>query len=198
MERGMAEGENLRSLARIAILLLCLGAAVVLVMIFTSSPPEYGKALQSAVFVAFVSLPIGAGINLVARQPGIAAFGYLTILVGLVALLLSADMVWLQGLSIEGSTNLERWVVYTLIGALATGIASMLLAGHEDSDADSIKLVRGMTVLALFGLLVAVIEEIRVSGDRVDPYLLGALSVFFVLGMLVLPLLRIATAERGA
>jgi hypothetical protein len=198
----MAEGENLRSLARIAILLLCLGAAVVLVMIFTSSRldnPEYGKALESAVFVAFLSLPIGAGANLIARQPGIAAFGYLTILAGVVALLLSADLIWVQGLSIEGvTTNLERWVWYTLIGTLASGVASALLAGHDDGDAVSVKLVRGMTVFGLFGLFVAVIEEIRVRGDRVDPYLLGALSVFFVLGMLVLPLLRIVTAERDA
>jgi hypothetical protein len=51
-----------------------------------------------------------------------------------------------------------------------------------------------MTVFALFGLFVAIIEEIRVRGQDVDPYLLGALSVFFVLGVLVLPLLRIVTA----
>ena len=195
----MAEGGNLRSLLRIAILLLCIGAGVLLVTIFTSSRldnPEHAKALETAVVVAFVSLPVGAGANLIVRQPGIAPFGYLTILVAVVALLLSADLIWLGGISVEEVTTLDRWTWYTLIGALASGIASMLFAGHDDRDADSVKLVRGMTVMALFGLFVAIIAEIRVPGQRVDPYLLGGLSVFFVLGMLVLPLLRILTSER--
>lgn len=200
MQRPMGAGGSLRSLARFAVLLLCAGAAVVLVMIFSSSRfdnPEYGKALESAVFVGFLGLPFGAGANLVVRQPGIAAFGYLTMLVVVVALLLSAGLIWVEGLTIEGVTTLERWVWYTLIGALASGVASMLLAGHDGGDAVSVKLVRGMTVFALFALFVAIIEEIRVRGDRVDPYLLGALSVFFVLGILVLPLLRIITAESS-
>ena len=91
-----------------------------------------------------------------------------------------------------------RWTWYMLIAALASGIASLLLSGHDGGDANSVKLVRGMTVFALFALFVAIIEEIRVRGQTVDPYLLGALSVFFVLGVLVLPLLRIATAETGS
>ena len=159
----------------------------------------YGKALESAVFLSFISLPVAAGANLIARQPGIAPFGYLTILVGAVALLLSADLIWLQGLSIEGlGTTLERWTWYMLIATLASGVASMLLAGHDGGDANSVRLVRGMTVFVLFGLFVAIIEEIRVHGQDVDPYLLGALSVFFVLGVLVLPLLRIVTAEADS
>jgi len=100
----MAEGGNLRSIARIAIVLLCIGAAVLLVAILRADRFDneaYGKALESAVFLSFICLPVAAGANLIARQPGIAPFGYLTILVGAVALLLSADLIWLQGLSIE-------------------------------------------------------------------------------------------------
>jgi len=194
----MAAGGNLRSLARIAIVLLSVGAAAALVAILTADrfdDPTSGKALASAVFVGFLSLPVGAGAHLVARQPGVASFGYLTILCGIVALLLSADLIWIRGLSIESSvTTLDRWTWYFLIGSLATGIASMLLSGHDDGDANSVKLVRGMTFFALFGVFVAVIDEIRVHGQTVDPYLFGALSVFFVLGILVLPLLQIAKA----
>jgi hypothetical protein len=194
----MAERGNLRSLARIAIVLLCIGTAVLLVAILRSDRFDneaYGKALESAVFLSFISLPVAAGANLIARQPGIAPFGYLTILVGAAALLLSADLIWLQGISVEGlGTTLERWTWYMLLATLASGVASMLLAGHDGDDANIVKLVRGMTVFVLFGLFVAIIEEIRVRGQDVNPYLLGALSVFFVLGVLVLPLLRIVTA----
>jgi hypothetical protein len=198
----MTEGGNPRSLLRIAILLLCVGAAVLLMVILSSNRldnPGHVKAFETAIFVSFIALPVSAGAHLIARQPGIALFGYLTILVAIVALLLSADLIWKVGLSIEGGPEtLMRWVLYTLLGTLASGIASMLLAGHEDTDADIVKLVRGMTVFALFGLFVAVIAELRVRGQDVDPHLLGALSVFFVLGMLILPLLQILGLEDNS
>lgn len=103
-------------------------------------------------------------------------------------------MIWL-GNFFEDTTTVDRWAWYTLIGTIALGIASSLLAGHDDGDADSVKLVRGLTVFALFALFVTVIDEVRVSGQHVDTYLLGSLSVLFVLGSLVLPLLSQITAE---
>jgi hypothetical protein len=193
----VADEEQLKSLLSAVVLALCVGAGFLLFKIFASDgasdiigleSSESSKAFQTAIGVAFISLAVGAGANLIARQPEIAAVGYLTIIVGIVALLLFANQVWL-GSIIQETTNSDRWAWYTLIGTVALGIASTLLAGHDDGDEDSVKLVRGMTVFALFGLLVAVIREVSVSGERVDPTLLGSLSVFFVLGCLVLPLL---------
>ena len=192
----MADDRQLRSLLGAVVLALCVGAAFLLFKIFTSDPSdvislessESSKAFLTAIVVAFISLAVGAGANLIARQPGIALVGYLTIVVGTVAFLLFANQIWL-GDVIEDTTNWDRWAWYTTIGTIALGIASTLLAGHEDSDDDSVKLVRGMTVFALFGLFVAVIREVSVSGEQVNPTLLGSLSVFFVLGCLILPLL---------
>lgn len=193
----MAGGdEQLKSLLRIVIALLCLGAAILLVEIFTAKAfdsSDSAKAFETAVVVAFVSLAVGAGIHLIERQPGIAFVGYLTIAVGVIALLLTAHLIWRQSHFIEEVTTAERWAWYTLIGTIALGLVSMLLAGHDDLDADSVKLVRGMTVFALFGLFCAVIAEVSVSGQHVNHELLGALSVFYVLGSLVLPLLSRAT-----
>jgi hypothetical protein len=188
----VAEDEQLKSALRIVIALLCLGAAILLVKIFTADGfdnPDGAKAFETAIALAFISLAVGAGIHLIGRQPGMAAVGYLTILVGIVALLLTANLIWREGNFLEEVTTSERWAWYTLIGTIALGILSTLLAGHDDFDADSVKLVRGMTVFALFGLFVAVIVEVSVSGQRVNHNLLGSLSVFYVLGSLVLPLL---------
>ena len=178
--------------------LLCVGAAVLLVEIFTASRldvPDASKAFGTAIAVAFLGLIVGAGANLIARQPGIAPLGYLTIGVATVALALTTYLIWHEPDYIFRVDTLERWTWYTLIGGFGLGVFSLLLAGHDDSDADSVKLVRGMTAFALFGLVVCVFAEVRVPGNRVDPYLFGSLSVFFVLGCLVLPLLSRITAE---
>ncbi|HEV2727887.1 MAG TPA: hypothetical protein VGV34_06305, partial [Solirubrobacterales bacterium] len=131
-----------------------------------------------------------AGANLIARQPGIAFIGYLTLLVGLGALLATANLIWQDEIFFGEVTATDRWSWYMLIGTAALGVVSTLLAGHDDSDLDSVKLVRGMTVFALFALFVAVIAEVAVSGEQVNPRLLGSLSVFYVLGSLLLPLLN--------
>ena len=63
MERGMAAGGNLRSLARIAILLLCIGAGVALVTILTadrfdgSSTARRSRAQSSSLSSASRSAP---------------------------------------------------------------------------------------------------------------------------------------------
>jgi hypothetical protein len=193
----VAGDEQLNSWLRIVVALLCVGAAILLVEILTSDrldPGDSSKAFGTAVVVAFVGLAIGVGANLVARQPGIALIGYLTIVVGVVALVLGSYLIWHQSNLIFEVGALERWTWYMLIGSFGLGVVSLLLGGHDDSDADSVKLVRGMTVFVLFGLMVCVINEVRIPGSRVDPYLLGSLSVFFVLGCLLLPLLSRITS----
>jgi catechol 2,3-dioxygenase-like lactoylglutathione lyase family enzyme len=191
--------EQLRSgLVAIGVV-LCVAAAVVLVEILTGDRvgnDTAGKALETALAVGFVSLSVGAGSQLIARQPRIAAFGYLTILTAAVALLLTTILFWHEGNFLFEVGALERWSWYTLVGTTALGVGSLLLAGHDDRDADSVKLVRGMTVFTVLALLVTVIDELRTSGDPVDPYLLGSLSVFFVLGCLLVPLLSRITAEE--
>jgi len=188
----MAGDDNHKGLLQIAIVVLCIAAGIVLLQILTAEridSEESMKAFLTAIVVAFLSLGVGAGARLADRQPGIAPLGYLTILLGVVALLLAVDLIWRIDNPLEGFSTLAKWVSYTVIGTLALGLASTLLAGHEDDDTDAVKLVRGMTVFALFGVAVAVLFEISVSGQRVDPYVLGSFSVFYVLGSLVLPLL---------
>jgi hypothetical protein len=185
-------GDDQKGLLRIALAVLCLVAAVVLFQILTAEhldSEESTKAFYTAIPFAFLSLAVGSGARLVARQPGIAGLGYATMAVGAVALLLTLNLIW-RGDLYEGPTTVDKWAWYTLIGTIGLGLASMLLSGHDDDDADSVKLVRGMTVFALLGLFLAVIAEVSESGERVDAKLLGSFSVFFILGSLSLPLLN--------
>jgi len=189
-----------KTLLGIVIALLCVGAAVLLIQILTAERfdnEEAIKAFATAIAVAFVSLGMGSGIRLISSQPGLAIVGYATIAVGAAALVLTANLIW-WGNFFDDLGTADRWVLYMLIGTLASGLASMLLAGHDDHDADSVKLVRGMTVFALFGLFVAVISEVSASGENVDLQVLGSFSVFYVLGSLTLPLLTRLTRESGS
>jgi hypothetical protein len=144
--------------------------------------------LATAVLLAFLSLSAAAGANLIERPPGIAAVGYLTLAVVAVAFVITTYLIW-HDFFIE-STATAHWAWYSLIGAFALGNTSALLAGYDDADADSVKLVRLGTVLALWALVITVIAEIRASGPDVDPRQLGVTAVVYGLGVLVLPLLR--------
>lgn len=186
----MAGDENLGSLLRICIALLCVGAAVLIGVILTSDPldEESGKALASAVVLAFLFLVAAAGANLVERQPGIATIGYLTIAVAAAAFAITTYLVWKD--FFMSSSGTAHWAWYALIGAFALGNTSALLAGHDDADADSVKLVRLGTVVVLWALVITVIAEIRVSGHDVNPQQMGVTAVLYGLGVLLLPLLR--------
>jgi hypothetical protein len=176
-------------MARLGIALLCAAAAVLIVVILTSGryDSESGKAFATAVAIAFVSLTIAPGVSLVARQPGIAPVGYLTILAGIVALAATVNLIW--GDSVLSSSDAAKTAWHTLIAAFALGNTSSLLAGHDDDDADVLKLVRIGTVVALWGLAITVIAEIHTSGQNVDPRQIGITAVLYGLGAAVLPLL---------
>jgi peptidoglycan/LPS O-acetylase OafA/YrhL len=182
--------DDLGSLLRICIALLCIGAMALIWVILSGErlDEESGKALATAVVLAFLSLAGAAGANLIERQPGIAAVGHLTLAVVLVAFAITAYLIWHE--SFIESTTTAHWAWYSLIGAFALGNTSALLAGHDDADPDSVKLVRLGTVAALWALVVAVVAEIHASGRDVDPRLLGVTAVVYGLGVLVLPLLR--------
>jgi len=179
-------------MSRIGIAALCVGAAILIVVILTSDRPddESGKAFATAVAIAFTSLTAAAGFNLVERQPGIAVFGYLTLLASLVALLTTANLIW--GDSVLSSSDAAKAAWYSLIAAFAFGNASALLAGHDDDDPDSVKLVRLGTVVALWALAISVVAEIESPGPDLNPHQIGITAVLYGLGALVLPLLRLA------
>jgi hypothetical protein len=176
-------------MVRLGIALLCAAAAVLIVVILSSGryDDESGKAFATAVAIAFVSLTIAPGANLIVRQPGIAPVGYLTILAGIVALAATANLIWNH--SILASSDTARTAWYTLIGAFALGNTSTLLAGHDDGDPDSVKLVRVGTVVMLWALAITVIAEIHTPGQDVDPRQIGITAVLYALGAATLPLL---------
>jgi len=186
----VAGDESIKSLLRICIALLCGGAVVLILVILNGKPLDdtSGKVLATAVALAFLTLTSASGNQLIERQPGISVVGYLTIGASLLALVIVADLIWQD--SFASSSGLAHWAWYTLIAAFALGNTSALLTGYDDTDPDSVKLVRLGTAVALWALVVTVIAEIRTPGHDVDSQQMGITAVIYGLGTLVLPLLR--------
>jgi hypothetical protein len=184
------EDESVKALLRVAIALLCVGAVAFVFAIVSSEPTDVinGRVIETTILLVVAVLIAAAGANLVARQPRMAFVGFLTIAAAVVSFALIAKLIWNDSLlSAAGGT---QWTQYSLIAAIALGNMSALLSGYDDSDADSVKIVRLATVLALWALVITVIAEIRAGGPDVDPRQLAVTAVVYGLGVIVLPLLR--------
>ena len=68
-----ADAQN-RSLARIAVALLCAGAFVALLFVLSGSDRDGGKALYVAIGLALFSLTGAAGMRLASRGPEVVTY----------------------------------------------------------------------------------------------------------------------------
>ncbi len=181
----MRSEADLRGILKFGIGLLCAAAFVLILIILSGSELDdtSGKAIGTAVAVAFLSLTAVAGSHLTFRQPQLSLFGYLTVGVSGLALLVTVAAIW-------SGFESDNWkpAIYCLIVAFACGHTSVLLAGPESDD--TVRLVRIGTLAALWLLVVMAIVEISSPGNDVDPQGFGVLAVLYALGTVVLPLLR--------
>jgi catechol 2,3-dioxygenase-like lactoylglutathione lyase family enzyme len=181
--------ESLRSVIRIAIAVLCFGAVVLIVLIVSGTGVDEttGKTFGTAVAVAFFSLTGVAGSNLGRQRPDLAVFGLGTLVISAIAFLVMTATIW------SGSFLGDDWkpAVYTGVIAFGCGHASVLLAGSDAGDSDEIRLVRAGTLLALLLLVGATVGETSSrSPQHAAVKLIGVLAVIYVLGTIVLGLLR--------
>jgi catechol 2,3-dioxygenase-like lactoylglutathione lyase family enzyme len=164
---------------------LCAAAFVLILIILSGNELDdtSGQAIGTAVAVAFLSLTAVAGSHLTLRQPQLSLFGYLTVGVSALALLITVVAIW-------SGFESDNWkpAIYCLIVAFACGHTSVLLSSQETDG--RIGLVRMGTVAALWLLAVMAIVEISSPGNDVDPQGFGVLAVLYALGTVVLPLLR--------
>ena len=179
--------DDLRQVLKLSIGLLC-GTAFVLILIILSGnevDDTSGKAIGTAMALAFLSLTAVAGSNLSLRQPQLSLFGYATVAVSGLAFLVTVAAIW------SGFED-DNWkpAVYCLILAFACGHTSVLLAGRGEDDSQGVELIRGATIMMLWLLVVLVFAEISSSGDDVGERGLGVVAVLYALGAVVLPLLR--------
>lgn len=180
----MLGADDLRQVLRFSVALLC-GAAFVLILIILSNgdvDDTSGRAIGTAIALAFLSLTAVAGSHLSLRHPQLSLFGLATVGVSALAFLFTLVAIWSE----------DHWKLAGdfLILAFACGHTSVLLAGRGETDSQAVELVRAGTILFLWLLVVLALAEISSSGNDVGEKELGVVAVLYALGTVVLPLLR--------
>jgi hypothetical protein len=182
--------DDLQGAIKLSIGVLCVAAFVLILVILSGNRLDEtsGRAIGTAVALAFLSLTGIAGSHLQLRRPQMALFGLATIGVSVLAFLVVSVAIW-------GEDNWESAGI-CLVLAFACAHSSVLLAGIDDEDDDTVRFVRGGTIVALWLFALAVIAELFESGDNVSLQGVGVLAVLYALGTLLLPLLRRATPKQ--
>jgi hypothetical protein len=179
-------GGQAASVARIAVATLCLGAAVLVVLILGGSSDDLsGKAILAAVMLAPFSLCALAGFFLIERQPQLALFGVATIGLAVAAYFVVLDALWSGGFSGQ-HVAVETLTILTI----AAGQVSVLLSLRRDDDSRTVNGALFGSIAALVLLVVLAVIEISDSGADIGPKPFGILSVLYLLGALLAPLLR--------
>jgi hypothetical protein len=184
----MSGGEDRAvALARIAVAVLCLAAAVLIVLILGSSSDDLsGKAIMALLLFAPFSLCALAGFLLVERQPDLAALGMATIGLAVAAYFVVLDSFWSGG-----GFGGQRVAVETLaICTIAAGQISMLLSFRHGEDGPTVNGALFGSIAALVLLVALAVIEIADSGADIGPKPFGIVSVLYLLGVLLVPLLR--------
>ena len=187
-----AGSDPTRVVVRALIAVLCVAALLAIVVIANGSELDEtsAKLVGTAAAVAFFSLTGVAGSNLARRRPEIGLFGYLTALVSVVALTATTVGIW------------EWWETdwepagIAIVLAMASGHASVLLASVRDQDPDTVRLTRYGVLLAIAVLTLMATIAISADGEEVSPQAAGIVTVLYLLGVLLLPLVRRMSTDR--
>jgi hypothetical protein len=185
------ESREYRPIARALVAAVCLAALVVIVLVLSGSETDLTaeRVLVFSVALALFSLTGAAGMKLAARGPVLVtfAFGYVTVILSLlafgeaIATFWSED--WLFG---------DQWrtAVETGLVALAAANISLLLASERPEDGGELHAARGGAVIAIVVLTVLALIEISSPGRDVGVKPMAVFAVLYVLGAVLIPLLR--------
>jgi peptidoglycan/LPS O-acetylase OafA/YrhL len=175
-------------IVRALIVVLC-GAAFLLIAVILSGErldDTSGKAIATAMAFAIFSLTGMAGISLSSRpQPAASIFGGAVTIISVAAFLSGTFAFWTE----PGGDGWELPGILFVL-ALGGGHAALLMKGIREDDADSVRVIRGGVLLTIAVICLLAISEISSNGSDVDPRTFGVLAVLYLLGTVLLPLVR--------
>ena len=185
-----------RTLVAVPIGILCGCALVAIVLILSGSEVDETSArvLGTVASLAAASLMGSACLVLVRRRAPLAAFGYLGILVVAVALALTVGLIWELG----DDSGLARPFGVAVVLAVALAHASLLLAYEREGESEAVRGVRLATLGAMAILVTLLCVEIVSPGEDVSWRAVGVFAVLYLLGTLLLPLMRAGTRPSQA
>jgi catechol 2,3-dioxygenase-like lactoylglutathione lyase family enzyme len=181
-------------LRRLAVWVLCIaaGAAIVLVLSGEELDETAARAVLTAIAVSLYSLTASAGMALGRHRPDLAWFGWLQVLVSAFALFAALPTTWMDDPG-EGPLKLSFCL---LIAALAGGHASLILRSRPAAASPSLGLVQAGTLGSL--AVLSILGIVAIARDDVgEPRILAVFAILYVLGSVLIPIVRRSAPERG-
>jgi hypothetical protein len=157
------------------------------------TPEALSRLFPIVIAAAVFSVVIGSGARLVERQKRLAPIGYLTILLGLVAFGAAVRLSFHHFFLEENDALSESlW-----IAAIAAGQVSLLLSWPHRGDRGPAMATAVLASLATTALAIATVVEVSKSGSNVSDSLFGILMVAYLLGLVLVPLVDLATRREA-
>ena len=185
------ESSEFRPIARALVVAVCLAALVAIVLVLTGSARNLTaeRVLLLAIVLALFSLTGPAGMKLAGRGPELVTyvFGYLTVILSVLAFGEAIATFWSENWLFG-----DQWrtAVETGLVALAAANISLLLASQRPEDGVEIHAARAGAVLAIVVLSALALTEISSPGRDVGVKPMAVFAVVYVLGAVLIPLLR--------
>jgi hypothetical protein len=180
-------------IVRTMIAVLCAAALLLILLIVSGSKLDAasGKAIVTAVGFAFYSLTSMAGMGLAAKRRSMSFFGHAVAVTSAAAFLSGAVALW-------GGESGGIWKLPWILLVLSFGgaHASLLLKGTRDDDPDAVRNIRLGVLVTIAALCLMTILEIASKEAPIDPRAFGVLAVLYLLGTVLLPLVRRSSGPR--
>ncbi len=173
--------------------LLCLAALIAIIAVLSGDEldEDAARALGTAAALTVYMLAGFAGRSLSQRRPELVTIGWIAVLIAAVGLITMVAAIW----SDDGDDS-WRTAGCLLVATLASAHICLLLRGASSDERDSARFVRWGTVLVATLLATLLIIEIAEGGEAIDAQGIGVVAILYVLGTVLLPLLR-AGSTRG-
>jgi hypothetical protein len=177
-----------------SIALLCLAALVAIGAVLSGNglDEDAARALGTAAALTIYMLAGLAGRSLSERRSELSALGWITVLIAAAGFLVTVVAIWSE----DGGDDDWKAAGCLLVATLATAHVSLLLRGASPEEPDSARFLRWGTVLVATLLATMLIVEIAEGGEAIDPQGIGVVAILYVLGTVLLPLVRAGSTPR--
>jgi catechol 2,3-dioxygenase-like lactoylglutathione lyase family enzyme len=191
----MEAGDSMQAPAKLFVGILCAVALVLIVTILSGSrlDRDGARAVGMAVALAGFSLTGSAGLRLAGKRPEMGLIGILALVLSVAGFLAVSALLWGD---LDGGPD-ARVAGVIIVLALAAGHLSVLLASARPGDSEGLRLLRGGVVVCLGALTLMAVVELTEHGEELDWRLAGVIAVLYVLGSVLLPVVKHASPDAA-
>jgi MFS family permease len=152
-----------------------------------------GRILGTLLSIVIYSSTSFAHVPLIERRPNLSLLAFAGVGASAIGFLVTLGAIWSD--SNDEGTWRAAGVLFVI--ALALANVAVLISRRRASDGPAVTAVFGMTIAGIAVLTMMLISELSEHGSEDDAFyrVLGIFAVLWVLGMVLLPILRKATRQ---